>query len=113
MTEFDAPDCAFAAPRRASTTTPLQALTLMNHDFTIDMARFIAERARKSLAASSRADPAPDAISAREITAVFRITLARPPTEEEMDQAKSLVADHGLEALCRGILNTNELIYLD
>src|SRR5262249_11966056 len=33
LTDFDCPDSAFAAPRRAATTTPLQALTLMNHRF--------------------------------------------------------------------------------
>jgi hypothetical protein len=31
LTEFDCPDNAFSTPRRASTTTPLQALTMMNH----------------------------------------------------------------------------------
>ena len=31
LTEFDAPDCAFSTPRRSATTTPLQALTLLNH----------------------------------------------------------------------------------
>ena len=38
MTDFDCPDPAFAEPRRASTTTPLQALTLMNHSFSLEMA---------------------------------------------------------------------------
>ena len=38
LTEFDAPDCAFSTPRRTATTTPLQALTLLNHSFTVDMA---------------------------------------------------------------------------
>jgi len=30
LSDFDGPDTAFAAPRRANTTTPLQALTLLN-----------------------------------------------------------------------------------
>ena len=34
------------SPRHAapSTTTPLQALTLMNHSFTLDMAQVLAQR---------------------------------------------------------------------
>ncbi|MCA9113171.1 MAG: DUF1553 domain-containing protein, partial [Planctomycetaceae bacterium] len=44
MSDFDCPDPAFAAPRRSATTTPLQALTLMNHDFTLDMADALAAR---------------------------------------------------------------------
>ena len=46
MTDFDQPDCAFATARRAQTTTPLQALTTLNHTFTLDMAQLMAERLR-------------------------------------------------------------------
>ena len=49
MTEFDQPDCAFSTPRRAETITPLQALTLLNHCFTHDMAGFLAERLRREV----------------------------------------------------------------
>ncbi|MFP6582955.1 MAG: DUF1549 domain-containing protein, partial [Candidatus Hydrogenedentota bacterium] len=37
MSEFDSPDCALSEPRRVTTTSPLQALTLMNHQFTLDV----------------------------------------------------------------------------
>ncbi len=40
------PDYAFSAPARVPTTTPLQALTLLNHRFTLDMADCLA-RARR------------------------------------------------------------------
>jgi hypothetical protein len=46
LSDFDLPDIAFAAPRRANTTTPLQALTLLNHGFTVDLARALAARNR-------------------------------------------------------------------
>ena len=46
MTDFDQPDCAFSAPARAETTTPLQALTMLNHRFTLDMATALADRLR-------------------------------------------------------------------
>src|SRR6185436_7089808 len=47
MTDFDCPDPSFAEARRASTTTPLQALTLMNHRFALDMAQALAERLQR------------------------------------------------------------------
>ena len=50
VSDFDGPDCAAATPRRAITTTPMQALTLLNHQFTLDMAQFLADR----IAARSR-----------------------------------------------------------
>jgi hypothetical protein len=44
--DFDLPDIAFAAPKRANTTMPLQALTLLNHRFTLYMAAALAGRLR-------------------------------------------------------------------
>ncbi|GIW94163.1 MAG: cytochrome c [Pirellulaceae bacterium] len=35
LTDFDCPDSALPAPRRESTVSPLQALTLLNHAFTL------------------------------------------------------------------------------
>ena len=41
---FDYPDPNTHSERRVETTTPLQALTMLNHSFTRDMARSLAER---------------------------------------------------------------------
>ena len=104
MTQFDQPDCAFAAPKRARTTSPLQALTLMNHSFTLDMAEALAERALKGTDAES---------AQQQIESAFRLTLLRDPTAEERSDAEELVRHHGLSALCRALLNSNELLYLE
>ncbi|MFO0898778.1 MAG: DUF1553 domain-containing protein [Pirellulales bacterium] len=103
LSDFDCPDPAFAAPKRASTTTPLQALTLLNHRFTLDMARALAERvqARGDLEASDQ------------IGAAFELAFAREPSASERRAAERLVTEHGLVALCRALLNSNELVYLD
>lgn len=97
LNDFDLPDIAFAAPKRANTTTPLQALTLLNHRFTLDMAEALAER-------SSGGDS---------ITAAYRFVLQREPTTREHEAATKLIASHGMPALCRALLNANELIYLE
>jgi hypothetical protein len=56
LTEFDCPDNAFSTPRRASTTTPLQALTMLNHRFSLDMADHLAERLQREAGAERPAE---------------------------------------------------------
>ncbi|MEM7143875.1 MAG: DUF1553 domain-containing protein [Verrucomicrobiota bacterium] len=102
LTEFDCPDPAVATPRRASTTTPLQALTLMNHSFTIDMANRFADRLSNH---SSK--------PAAQVRQAFLLAFGRPPGPDEKTAAVSLINSHGLPAFTRALLNANELIYLN
>ena len=110
LTEFDCPDNAFATPRRSSTTTPLQALTLMNHSFTVEMAGFFAERLKQKSAEANEGAPA--SLEAQ-ITEAFALTYGRPPKPNESKAAALLIKQHGLTAFCRALLNSNELIYLN
>ena len=103
MTEFDQADCTLSAPRREATTTPLQALTLFNHDFTLDMAAALADRV----------DRAASGAAAARIAELFELVYQRPPTVEERSRLDPFLAEHGLPALCRVVLNSNELLYLD
>lgn len=98
MTDFDSPDCALSEPRRVTTTSPLQALTLMNHQFTLDIA--------KALTAKVEEEPDP-------VAATFELLLARAPTSAEHEVCTEMVDVHGLEALCRTLLNANEFVYLN
>ena len=50
LTDFDSPDCSRAAPRRDATTSPIQALTMLNHRFTLDMADAFADRLHRDRA---------------------------------------------------------------
>ena len=102
MTDFDCPDPAFAEPRRASTTTPLQALTLMNHSFSLDMAKAFAERLE-----SDAKDPSAQVLRA------FALCYSRPPSEEERVGGTKLIQAFGLRAFCRALLNSSELINVD
>jgi hypothetical protein len=104
VTDFDAPDCAFPAPRRVGTTTPLQALTMMNHSFILDMAGFLAERAERESATADRA---------AQIRRAFVLALSREPSPTEIAAASQLIERHGLRAFCRALLNSNEFIYLN
>ena len=104
MTDFDSPDCVFAEPRRNSTTTPLQALTLLNHSFTMDMAEHLAQRLRRE---TGSADP--DA----QLRRAFELAFCRSPVDRELTAGVQLIESHGLQAFCRVLLNTSELVYVN
>ena len=103
ITDFDGPDCAFAAPRRSATISPLQVLTLLNHSFTLDMAGCLSERLEWD------AGEAPVA----QVRRAFQLAFVREPATEEIVAAAALVESHGLRAFCRALLNSSELIYID
>ena len=102
MTDFDQPDCAFSAPERANTTTPLQALTLLNHSFTLDMAKALATRLKEEAGANSD----------DQIQLAFLLCYGRKPGPEELKDCGALLEEHSLEAFCRVLLNTSEMIYV-
>jgi hypothetical protein len=77
LADFDLPDNAFAAPKRANTTTPLQTLTLLNSQFTLDMANALAAR----LANEAGGDPA------AQVTRAFAVAFQREPLPAERDAA--------------------------
>ncbi len=104
MTEFDQPDCTFSSPKRAETTTPLQALTMLNHSFTLDMARCMAER----LHTRSRADRH----RGSDRTRVPALLWSAAEHAMRSRDCRELVDQHGLAALCRVLLNTSEMIYV-
>jgi hypothetical protein len=97
LSDFDLPDIAFASPRRANTTTPLQTLTLLNHAFTLEMSDALALRAQGG-----------DVIGS-----IYSLAFQRKPTPQERETVAKFVERHGLAAFCRVILNSNELIYLE
>jgi hypothetical protein len=102
LTDFDCPDSAFSAPRRALTTTPMQALTLLNHSFTSDMAAFLAERLIREAGPEAGA----------QVDRAFALAYGRAPAPDERMDAAAFIGKQGLKTFARVILNTNELIYL-
>lgn len=103
LSDFDLPDNAFPAPKRANTTTPLQALTLLNHRFTLDMAAALAERVVRE---------APSDLD-QQIERVFRLCFQRGPKSDEQAATVALAKSHGLPSVCRALLNANELLFVE
>jgi hypothetical protein len=97
---FDCPDPSIKTPRRGSTTTPLQALGLMNNAFVQRQAKNFA--ARVSTEAGSEASA--------QVKRAYRLALARTPTADEETRATALVRENGLENLCWVLLNSSEFL---
>lgn len=116
---FDAADPSFSTPARSVSTTPLQALYLLNDPFVHDQARGLAVR----LLAAESAETS-------RVELAYRLALARKPAAEEVAAAVELVhgvhaqlAETGVspddrdvqswEAFCRALFRLNELVYID
>lgn len=100
---FDCPDPSTTTPDRASTTTPLQALSLMNTSFVLRMSDQLAERIKQRAGTESQ----------KQITQLFLLVYQRQPLPQEALLAMQFVAQHGLSALCRVVLNSNEFLYVN
>jgi len=99
---FDCPDPSVKTPRRGVTTTPLQALALMNNSFVQRQAAQLAERAMKE---------ANDVLPAA-IQSAYRLALGRAATPEESTRAAAAAKERGLSHVCWALLNSTEFVYV-
>jgi hypothetical protein len=104
LSDFDAPDCAFSTSRRIATTTPSQALALMNHSFTMAMADALSKRLASTVGASKNKE---------QIALAFKLAYGREPNAAEQSAAMALVEKYGMRAFCRALLNSSEFIYVN
>jgi mono/diheme cytochrome c family protein len=107
LAALDAPVFSSPNEQRAVSTTPLQALLLLNGRLVNDEAMHFAQRIRES----AGSDPQ------QQINAAFERALTRLPTADELREAldffASAPADEALPDLCRVIYNLNEFVYVD
>jgi mono/diheme cytochrome c family protein len=100
---FDCPDPSTLTPQRAVTTTPLQALSLLNNSFVL--------RTADRLAARLAGEAGDDAT--RQVTHGCQLLFGRAATKDELEILPAFVAKHGLSALCRVWLNSSEFVQID
>jgi len=98
FTAFDFPDCGQIKSRRPVSTTPLQALNLLNSDFVIEQSTFIAKRA------INEAGPNIDNVTKR----LYQILLSRNPDKDELSFSRVVSP----LVLARALINSNEFSYL-
>ena len=102
---FDCPDAGQVTPKRTSSTTALQALSLLNSPFLLQQSLAFAERveqtARRQAGSLSHAE---------RVDRAFQLAFGRSPTPDERAAAVKLVEQHGLPMLCRALYNTHEFV---
>ncbi len=108
---FDCPDAGQSMARRRQSTTPLQALNLLNSPFTIEEAEAFAARVRKETGTEAAAAAGEDA-ARRQVVRAYQLAVSRSPDAEELADATAVVREHGLPTLCRVIFNANEFLFL-
>jgi hypothetical protein len=104
LAAFDCPDPSATTPRRQSTTTPLQALALMNSRFVDRQSRVLAARLQRDTS-----PPEPEAW----VRAACRLALGREPAPREVARGAAFIRRHDLRAWCRVLYNHAEFIHLD
>jgi mono/diheme cytochrome c family protein len=104
---LDCPDPSATAPRRASTTTPLQALSLLNNEFVLLSSDAVTLRLREQFEPKPVEDPTPI------VQGLFRSILLREPDEQEAAMGSALVRVYGPQALARSLWNANEFLILE
>ncbi|PYJ08859.1 MAG: hypothetical protein DME25_00340 [Verrucomicrobia bacterium] len=100
---FDCPDGGQIAPKRMRSTTPLQALNLLNSGFVLQQADFFASRLEHEAGKDPKA----------QVRLAFELAYNRLPAREEAEAARALIKQEGLMLFCRALFNSNEFIFVE
>jgi len=102
MEALDFPDLGLLAPSRGFSVSALQALTLYNNDFVLHQA----ERMARGVESGGGG-------VGEWVRRVTRALWQREPRASEVEAMRAFVVEHGLSALCRVLLNSNEFLFVD
>ena len=99
---LDCPDAGQLCPTRRRSTTAVQALNLFNSKFVNGQAEFFASRLQ-----SEAGDD-----SAAQLRRGFHLAYGRLPSAAQLASLEPVVREHGLDTICRAILNSNEFLFM-
>lgn len=99
---FDCPDGGQIAPKRTRSTTPLQALNLLNSSFVMQQSGFLAKRLEQEAGADVKT----------QVRRAFALAFQREPDRAELRAALEFIQEHGLPVFGRALFNANEFVYL-
>ena len=102
LTSLDCPNSANFTPTRFVTTTALQSLALLNHDFVLQQSENLANRISSLHEGQNE-----------QIAMAWSMVFGRMPSELEMRASQELIGKHGLSTFCRYLLNSNEFVSID
>ncbi len=98
---FDCPDGSQMTPKRSRSTTPLQALNLLNSGFVMQQAEFLHERLNRECE-----------LTDEKIGLAYMICFGRNADEQELGQARQFVMQHGWLPFARALFNANEFVFI-
>ncbi|MCY2985943.1 MAG: DUF1553 domain-containing protein [Planctomycetota bacterium] len=98
---FDCPDGSQVTPKRSRSTTPLQALNLLNSRFVMQQAELLVDRLARECDGTEK-----------KISCAFALCFGRDANEQELALAEVFVAEHGWVHFARAMLNANEFVFI-
>ena len=98
---FDCPDGSQVTPKRSRSTTPLQALNLLNSRFVMQQAELLVERLNAERGSSED-----------KINRTYELCFGRSPDDHEVAVAVEFVNAVGWIQFARAMLNANELVFI-
>jgi hypothetical protein len=121
LSVFDYPLMETNCTRRINSATPLQSLTMLNDEFMLENADYLAERVNDIV---RKGNPA------RKIEAAYLLTLSRKPSAVEVEIGESHLkrqealyakgnlspdraSSSALASLCQMLLSSNEFLFVD
>ncbi len=102
LESLDCPDPSTKTPHRSITTTPLQALELMNSSFVMRQSSLLAERLRHD----SNSKPA------QELKLLYNLAYGREVSKKELIEGTKFLKNNTLETFCWAVLNSSEFLYV-
>jgi hypothetical protein len=98
---FDCPDASMVVPKRSRSTTPLQALNLLNSPFVMQQAELFAKRLEDETETETAC-----------IDRAWQLCFQRPADEAERAKAAAFIQAEGLVQFARALLNANEFVFI-
>ncbi|MDG2131545.1 MAG: DUF1553 domain-containing protein [Fuerstiella sp.] len=98
---FDCPDASQVISKRSRSTTPLQALNLLNSSFVVQQSGLLSKRLKAQK--ESREE---------QIQLAYLLCFGRRAEADEASDAERFAEKFGLTSLCRGLLNSNEFLFI-
>jgi hypothetical protein len=102
MTTLDCADSSQSTPKRNETLTALQALSLLNNNFTLSMSRHFADRLGKESEGI-----------VGQVRSGFQLVTGRLPDSEEQKLLVEYAKKHGMPNMCRSLFSLSEFAYID
>lgn len=99
---LDCPEFSTRTPVRASTTTPLQALSLMNGSFMQRECNKLAAKVQQEVGANVKS----------QVKRLWLHCLAREPRADELRDAARLAHEQGMAGVAWALLNSNEFVFV-